>query len=499
MPKWSKINIKIIVRVIGFLLIIEGVFMFSSVPVSIYYCQGDFLKFSLFDTSNDFWAIILSGLITTLCGFLLWFFTRKLKMKNLGKREGYIIVSLSWIIISLFGAIPFILSGVINNYSDAFFETISGFTTTGASILNNIEVLPKGILFWRSMTQWIGGMGIIVLSLAILPILGIGGMQLFVAEVPGPSPDKLHPRITQTAKRLWGIYVLLTLLETILLMSGGMNLFDGLCHAFSTMATGGFSTQNASITSYSPYIQYVIILFMILAGTNFTLHYLALNGKLKAVWKNEEFRYYIFLLLIVSVIISVALILIQGTAVEKTIREAFFQVVSIVTTTGFVTTDYLKWPSYLWLLIFLLMFTGGCAGSTGGSIKMIRQLLLFKNFSIELRRLVHPQAIIPVRFNGRAVPPNIIFNILAFFLIYVLMFVFGTIFMSILGLDFESAVGSVAATLGNIGPGIGGVGPSNNYANIPVIGKWVLSFLMLLGRLELFTILILFSPSFWKK
>jgi len=496
---WSKrLNIKLIVRIIGLLLVIEGVFMLSALPFSIYYGDQSF-KWELFNGVHDFWPLVVSALLTTAIGGALYFVAGRHVKKVLGKREGYIIVSLAWVIISLFGAIPFVLSGAVSSYTDAFFETISGFTTTGASILNDIEGVPKGILFWRSMTHWIGGMGIIVLSLAILPFLGIGGMQLFMAEVPGPTPDKLHPRITATAKRLWGIYVLLTILQTGLLMLGGMNLFDGLCHAFGTMATGGFSTKNASIAGFSPYIQYVITIFMILAGTNFTLHYLALHGKLKDIWKNEEFRNYIFIILISTVIITLTLTFIGHTNLEKGFRDAIFTVVSIITTTGFVTADYLFWPGALWFIIFLLMFVGGSAGSTGGGIKVVRQLLLFKNSLLELKRLMHPHAVLPVRLNKKPVSQDIIFNILAFFLIYIIIFAFGTLVMSLMGLDFETAIGATAATIGNIGPGIGNVGPVDNYAQIPLFGKWFLSFLMLLGRLELFTVLILFSPAFWKR
>ncbi|MCD4747616.1 MAG: TrkH family potassium uptake protein, partial [Bacteroidales bacterium] len=402
-------------------------------------------------------------------------------------------------ITSLFGALPFLLSGSITNYTDAFFETISGFTTTGATILTDIEVLPKGILFWRSLTHWIGGMGIIVLSIAILPILGIGGMQLFVAEVPGIVPDKLHPRITHTAKRLWMIYVFFTVIETVLLKLGGMNLFDALCHAFATMATGGFSTQNDSITGYSPLIQYIIIIFMIIAGTNFTLHYFALHANIKKIWKNEEFRFYIYFIFGMCIFIMFFIFFLSDIRFEEAFRNSLFQVVSIITTTGFITSDYLIWPGYLWFLIFILMFIGGSAGSTGGGIKVVRQLLLFKNSGLELKRLIHPQAIIPVRYNGKAVPQNIIFKVMAFFLFYMIIFALGTLVMALLGLDLKSAIGSSAATLGNIGPGIGSVGPVGNYADIPAFGKWFLSFLMLLGRLELFTVLILFSPAFWKK
>ncbi|MBC8486899.1 MAG: TrkH family potassium uptake protein, partial [Bacteroidetes bacterium] len=381
-----------------------------------------------------------------------------------------------------------------------FFETISGFTTTGASILTDIESVPKGILFWRSMTQWIGGMGIIVLSVAILPLLGIGGMQLFVAEIPGIAPDKLHPRITQTAKRLWLIYVLLTFVETILLMLGGMDLFDSLCHSFATMATGGFSTQNASVANYSAHIQYVLIVFMFLAGTNFTLHYFALQGKFKNIWKNEEYRYYLLFILCFTVLITFIWILYSNiNNIEKTFRDSLFQVVSIITTTGFVSSDYLNWPGFLWFFIFLLMFVGGSAGSTGGGIKIARHILLLKNSSAELKRSIHPQAIIPVKFNGKAVSQDIIFKVMAFFLIYLTIFFIGTFVMTLFGLDFKSAIGSTIATLGNIGPGIGKVGPAHNYAWIPDMGKWFLSLLMLLGRLELFTVLIIFTSSFWKK
>ena len=485
--KNADINFKLVLRIIGFLLMIEGFFMFLAIPFSLFYHEASYL------------SLLYSGLITSGIGSSFFFFLRKHTNKTIGKREGYLIVTFTWIITSFFGALPFILSGAIPNLTNAFFETISGFTTTGASILSDIEAVPKGILFWRSLTHWIGGMGIIVLSVAILPVLGIGGMQLFVAEMPGPTPDKLHPRITQTAKRLWAIYVLFTAAETILLMTGGMDLFDALCHAFGTMATGGFSTQNDSVASFSPYIQYIIIFFMILAGTNFTLHYFALLGRFQKVWENEEFRNYVLLILVSTIIITISIIGMASKEVEQAFRDSLFMVVSIITTTGFVTSDYLLWPGTLWLIIFLLMFVGGSAGSTGGGMKIIRQLLLLKNSRQELKRLMHPQAVIPVKLNGKAVPRDIIFKIMAFFLIYMIIFAIGTLIMSALGLDFESAAGSVAATLGNIGPGIGSVGPVENYAHMPMIGKWVLSFLMLLGRLELFTVLIVFAPAFWKK
>lgn len=499
MPRSKKLNIQIISRILGILLIIEGVFLITALPFSWYYGDNRSLEVHFFDGQHDFWPIVFSAVITFIAGAVLYLSAGRDVKKSISKRDGYLIVSLAWVVISLVGALPFYLSGVISSYTDAFFETISGFTTTGATILTDIEPVAKGLLFWRSMTHWIGGMGIIVLSLAILPFLGIGGMQLFIAEVPGPTPDKLHPRITQTAKRLWGIYVLLTIAETGFLMLGGMNLFEGLCHAFGTMATGGFSTRNASIAAFSPYIQYVIAIFMILAGTNFTLHYVALHGRIKDVWKNEEYRYFILTILIATLIIAVTLAITQHGGLEKSFRDSLFTVVSIITTTGYVTADYLIWPGVLWFIIFMLMFVGGSAGSTGGGIKVVRQLLLFKNSVLELKRLMHPQAVIPVRMNGRPVSQDIIFNVLAFFLIYMLTFAMGTFVMAMLGLDFESAIGSTAATLGNIGPGIGMVGPVENYADIPMLGKWFLSFLMLLGRLELFTVLILLSPAFWKR
>jgi len=481
------------------LLIIESLAIFLAVPFSYYYGSRTLQWETLMNGTDDLLALTLSSAFIFLVGLVMFLFTNsKAGKKDIGKREGFIIVTMSWLVISFFGAIPFVLSGAIPSYTDAFFETISGFTTTGASILNDIESVPKGILFWRSMTHWIGGMGIIVLSLAILPLLGVGGMSLFMAEVPGPTPDKIHPRVGATAKRLWGIYVALTLTETILLMYGGMSLFDGLCHAFGTMATGGFSTQNASIAGYSPYIQYVIIVFMILAGVNFSLHYFALKGMVGKVKKDQELRFYFFLIAISTFVIGGTLILQKVLPAEAAFRHGLFQVVSIITTTGFVTYDYLQWPSFVWFIIVLLMFTGGCAGSTGGGIKISRLLLLFKNSHMEMKRQVHPNAVIPVRINGRPVPQTLVNNVLAFFLIYILIFAGGSLVMSLMGLDFQSAIGSVAATLGNIGPGIGMVGPVLNYSQIPEGGKWFLSFLMLLGRLELFTVLILFTRSFWK-
>ena len=479
-------NTKVAFNILGLLVAINGLLMLLGLPFSIH-TGGDDIK-----------AIISASALSVSVGSVFWFFNRNCE-KEIRKRDGYIIVTFGWILISIFGALPYYWSGHIPNYTDAFFETMSGYTTTGASILNDIESIPQGLLFWRSMTHWIGGMGIIVLTVAILPILGIGGMQLFVAEVPGPTPDKLHPRIAVTAKRLWFIYVLFTFVETILLMLGDMSFFDAICHSMATLATGGFSTQNDSAAGFSPYIQYVITFFMILAGINFSLHYHFLKGRLIKLWNNEELRVYIYILGIITFISTLILATNIGNPIEQSFRESIFMVVSIVTTTGFVNADYTVWTPFLMLTFFILMFLGGSAGSTSGGIKVIRFLLLSKNSIVELKRLIHPSAMIPVRLNGKAVKEDIISKILAFFLIYVIIFILGSLIMSLIGLDFLSAIGSVAATLGNIGPGIGSVGPVDNFAHIPTIGKWFLSFLMLLGRLELFTILVLFTPYFWRK
>lgn len=478
---------KLILNILGFLLIIEAGFMLLSFLVSLFYHEGDQL------------SLLLASAITGITGATAWLLTYRYKEK-LGKRDGYVIVSMVWIVFSFFGTLPYILTGAIPGLTDAFFESMSGFTTTGSSILNDIESLTHGVLFWRSVTQWMGGMGIIVLSLAILPVLGIGGMQLYAAEVPGPTPDKLRPRVHETAKRLWGIYILFTGAEAVLLVFGGMKPFDAICHAFTTMATGGYSTKQASIAYWSsPYIQYVVIFFMILAGTNFSLSYYALHRQFRKVTHNEEFRWYIGFILFFSAIITLFLILIHGKSFEPAFRTGLFQVVSVMTTTGYVTADYLSWEPFLIVILFVLMFFGGSAGSTGGSVKIMRITLLLKNSYYELKRLIHPNAVIPVRYNGHNVAPGILTNILAFSVFYILIFGFGTILISVTEPSLDSALSAVATTLGNIGPGLGSVGPMDNFYHISGFGKWFLSFLMMLGRLELFTVLILFSSSFWKK
>ncbi len=481
------LNFKIVFRILGFLLFVEGVSMLLAMGVSAIYNDAGLM------------ALLYSALISMGVGSLALILTKGAE-KKIGKHEGFVIVSLVWVVFSFFGSLPYMLSDSIPTLTNAFFETMSGFTTTGSSILNDIEALPNGILFWRSMTQWLGGMGIIVLSLAILPVFGIGGMQLFAAEVPGPTPDKISPRIQQTAKSLWIIYLGFTVAETLLLWAGGMTLFDAVNHSFTTMATGGYSTKQASVAYWSsPFIQYVIIFFMFVAGTNFTLSYLAIHGKFEKVFKNEEFKYYVLFIVGFTAVIFSGLLVSTQLGYEQAFRDSLFQVVSIITTTGFATADYLTWNPFLTILIFSLFFFGGSAGSTGGGIKIMRVVLLMKNSYYELRRLLHPNAVIPVRFNKRSVSEHIITNVLAFFMIYFIIFFFSTILFTLIEPDMESAMGAVATSLGNIGPGLGNVGPAENFHHVQPVGKWFLSFLMLLGRLELFTVLVLFSPAFWRK
>jgi trk system potassium uptake protein TrkH len=481
------LNYKIIIRTLGFLLIGEGLFMILPLIVAGIYNDGDTLSF------------FYSALITIIVGVVSMTLTFKAK-KNIGRREGYVIVGLVWVFFSLFGSLPYVFSGSIPNYTNAFFETISGFTTTGSSILNNIEEMPHGILFWRSLTQWLGGMGIVVLSLAVLPAFGIGGMSLFTAESPGIAPDKVNPKIKDTAKILWNIYLMFTAAETILLMFGGMDFFDAICHSFTTMATGGYSTKQASIAYWdSAYIQYVIIFFMIMAGTNFSLSFHAITGKPRKMFRNEEYKFYLIFIGIAASILSIGLILTSNLGIEQSIRDAMFQTVSIITTTGYATSDYLLWTPFLTAIILMLFFIGGSTGSTGGGIKIMRIVLLIKNTYYEMRRLIHPNAIIPVRFNKKSVNQQVITNVLAFFFLYIIVFFISTLIFMVFVDDFETAFGAVATSLGNIGPGIGSVGPSATFAHIPDGGKWFLSFLMLLGRLELFTIIVLFSPAFWKR
>jgi len=480
-------NFKLIFRILGFLLLLEGFFILLCVPVSLIYKEGIHLELGA------------SGLANILTGGLLMLVTWNAD-KNLQTRDGFLVVTTGWIILSVFGSLPFVFTGSIPSFTDAFFETVSGFTTTGATILDDIEALPKAVLLWRSITQWLGGMGIIVMSLAIFPLLGIGGMQLFDAESPGPSVDKLHPRIKETARRLWFIYIIFTITEIILLIAGGMNLFDAINHSFTTMATGGYSTKQLSVGYWdSPYIHYVITFFMFLAGINFTLAYFALHLNFKKVFQNEEFRLYCGFIAVFTILTAIVLHITQFNNWEESIRQGAFQVVSIMTTTGFVITDYVLWVPFLQVILIILMFIGGSAGSTAGSIKVVRILLFFRNSVTELKRMIHPNAVIPVRMNNRVVPPEILSNVFAVICFYLLATVIGIIVISAMGYDLSSSLGAVATSLGNVGPGIGVFGPTASFNHVPVFGKWFLSFLMLIGRLELITVLILLTPGFWRK
>ena len=475
-----------VIHIISFLLMFLAIAMLLPLPFSFYYHDGAHL------------SLIFSAIITLLLGFI-GFKSTKFD-RDLRPKEGFAVVTFGWLFFSLFGSLPFLLSGAIPSFTDAFFETMSGFSTTGATILTDIEVLPMAILFWRSLTHWIGGMGIIVLSLAILPFLGVGGMQLFKAEVPGPVADKLTPRITETAKILWAVYVLFTAAETVLLMFGGMTLFDALCHSFGTMATGGYSTKNASIGSYnSAYIDYVVIFFMLLAGTNFALHYRVLRGNLKAYFRNREFLVFFSIIGVAVLLIGLDTFFSQYQDAPLAIRKTLFQVVAILTTTGYGTADFELWAFSSQLILFFLMFIGGCAGSTGGGMKVLRIHLLVKFVFSEITRLLHPHAVVPVRIGKNVVPREVVTNVVGYFILFMLLFIIGVLIMAALGLDIVTAFGAVAASIGNIGPGLGKVGPTDNYAHLPVMGKWVLAFLMLVGRLEVFTVVILFSPSYWRK
>jgi trk system potassium uptake protein TrkH len=494
-----KLNFKIIFHFLGLLLLCNGGFMLLSSLISVIYKDGVTLK------------LVLSGVSVILLGLFTMLGTRKHR-KEMNKREGYIVVSFGWIFMALSGTIPYILTGVIPSFTNAFFETMSGYTTTGATILNDIEIVPKGVLFWRSTTHWIGGMGIIVLAIAILPLLGIGGMQLFAAEAPGPSGDKLHPRITDTAKRLWLIYFGYTVAETILLKVAGMSFFDAINHSMSTLSTGGFSTKNASVAhwNHKPIIEYIIIVFMFLAGTNFVLSYFAFKGRVQKIFKDEEFKMY-FKFIITFTIIAALIIYFRADLLLSTIdhpmvwgraesafRHALFQVLTVITTTGFITADYTLWTPFLLVMFFGLMFLGGSAGSTAGGVKVMRHLILIKNVFLEFRRALHPNAVLPVRYNTKLISGDIVFNILGFFILYMLSFIIGAVVFSMFQIDFESAIGLSASSLGNIGPALGNFGPVNNYSTLPPLAQWWSSFLMLIGRLELFTVLILMTPFLWR-
>jgi trk system potassium uptake protein TrkH len=480
-------NLKVTFKILGALILFLSCAFLLPVPVGI--VDGD----------GTHWALILAALVGGLAGGTVLYICGDAK-PELGHREGFAVVTLGWALFGIVGALPYFFAGATPTFIDAVFESLSGFTTTGATILTDIEALPRSLHLWRSLTHWMGGMGIIVLSLAILPMLGVGGMQLFKAEVPGPTTDRLSPRIQDTAKLLWGVYVGLTAVEIVLLMFGGMDWFDATCHSFATLATGGFSTKNASVAGFdSAYIDYVITLFMFLAGVNFALHYAWIAGKPLRMFKNEEFRWYTTITVAATIVLMIANWGGTYDSVADNLRYSVFQSVSILTTTGFGTADYELWPYLCQVLLILMMFIGGSAGSTGGGAKVSRMVLIVKHATVQMWRLIHPRGVRRVKLDGHAVPEDVLQSILGFFALYLAVTGVASMVMGGLGVEPVTAVASVIASIGNIGPGLGGVGPTDNYAHLPQLGKVVLSFCMLMGRLEIFTVLALLYPGFWRR
>ena len=481
------INLRFITNILGKLLLIES--------ASLALCAGIALLYG----EHDFLAFILSAAITLLFGTLM---LRAVRVKDriLAKKDGYFIVTATWILFTLFGCLPFLISGTIPSIPDAIFETMSGFTTTGSTILSDVEALPHASLFWRSLTQWLGGLGIIVLLIAILPGLGIEGRDLYVAEVPGPTHDKLTSTFASTARNMWRLYIALTFLQTILLMFGGMSWFDALCHSFSTMASGGYSTKTDSVAHWdSPYIHYVIILFMFIAGTNFSLLYFAFRGRVRRLFRDEEFRLYTAITLAATLVIAVVLYFNSEAGWERCLRDSMFQVVTIITTTGFATADYLYWPPLVGIILFLLLFIGACAGSTCGGLKCIRLSILFKNSFSEMKRILHPNGVINVKYNGKSVPTPVMSSVMGFFVLFMFIFGLSSVILSLFTSDIATACSAVITCMSNVGPGFGDVGPMDNFGHLNGFSKIFLSILMMVGRLEIFTVLVLFSRSFWKK
>lgn len=479
------VNFRIILKVISRNLFIIAGALLVCTAVAVYYAE-------------EISPFVYSSLIAFLFGLASFLATRKKQNEtSINQKDAYLTVSVSWLVLGLIGCLPYLFSSAIPSFTDAFFESVSGFTTTGSSILTDIEALPKSILFWRSLTHWIGGIGIIVLVIVVMPTLQIGGYHLFTLE--SSLQEKIQPKIKAVGNRLLLIYIILTLGEVIMLLAGNMNLFDSVCHAFGTIATGGFSPKNTSIASYSPYIQYVIMVFMLLAGTNFVIHYYILKREFKKVKENEELKFYLLVTFIVGLIITLSLFFTMHKPFEESFREAFFQVISIITCTGFATADYLQWPVFAWVIIFFAMFLGGSTGSTAGGIKMVRHLILLKNINRFFRQLLSPHAVLQIRLNKKFINEDTNKSILTFIVVYFLVFLAGSFLMALLGTDGKTACSSVATCMAGIGPGIGTVGPVSNFAHLPDLGKLLLSFLMLVGRLEIYTVLVLFSGNFWKK
>ncbi len=486
----KEFNYKLILRLQGSLLLVESVLLLLSAFVSFFYREPDGLYF------------LLSAAVALVLGFLGIFVGRE-AAPGIGKREGSVVVTSTWVLFTLVGLLPFWLSGNIVSFTDAFFETISGFTTTGASIVRDVELMPHGMLFWRSLTHWIGGLGIIVISMALLPIFGFSSVQIYSAESTGPSKEKLHPKFSGTAKRLLAIYIFLTLAAALLLYLAGMSVFDAVCHAFSTIGTGGFSTKNASIGHWnSSVIDIVVIVFMILAAINFRLYYFLFVGKFHKVFRNEELYYYLIILLVFTLVITATLLdfsALSWQSFADSFRNSLFTVSSLLSTTGFYSVDYSSWDPLASILLLSLMLIGGSAGSTAGGIRIIRVLLVFKYCYYEFKRMIHPKAIFPVKYCGEVVRDEIITRVLAYVLLYCILVLIGSLVLTLSGLGFEEAVSSMIACIGDVGPGLGKLGPIETYADIPVFSKWFLAFVMLVGRLDLFTALVIFTPVFWRK
>ena len=479
---------KVIFRIIGMLLFIEAAFLLSGVGVSLFYGENT-VKPLLYSCG----IIALTGaLLVTLC---------KGGERSISRKDGYVVVTLCWVVFSLFGTLPYMFTGSIPGFTDAFFETMSGFTTTGATILQDIEALPKSILFWRMMTHWVGGLGIVFFTVAVFPIFGLNDINLFSAESVGPIRSKLHPRISVTARWILTIYVALTIFCTIALRMAGMGWFDAVCHAMSTIATGGFSTKQASIAAFnSPLIEYVITFFMFVSGVNLSLLYLAIfRARLMALLRDTEFKTYFMIVAAFSLVISVALFFTTDLGVEGSLRASLFQVVAIQTTTGFATVNYAVWMPLLWLLLCALMFIGACSGSTSGAMKCARISILFKVMWNEFKRIVHPNAVIPVRMTGRIIPSNVQSAILAYTVIYIFMLVAGLFVNMAFGVDFLDAFSLSVASVGNVGPALGNYGPMDSFAPLPAAVKWFSAFQMLVGRLEFFAVLLLLTPIFWRR
>jgi len=475
-------------NIIGILNIFLGISMVFALLWGLYY------------QDRSVQPLLKSTGITLLFGFLLYLFSRAPKTDYISHKEGMAIVTIGWIVIGFFGALPFYIGGTFDLFVDAYFESVSGFTTTGSSVMTNIESVAKGLLFWRSLIQWLGGMGIIVLSVAILPFLGVGGMQLYKAEVPSPVPDKLKPRVRDTAMILWKVYALISVAQVILLMFGGMDLFDSICHTFTTMPTGGFSPKNASVAHYnSTYIDMVINFFMLVAGINFALHYQFLRGKPLIFWKDSECRFFLVTVMVLTAIVSFNVYGSVYKTIGQALRYGSFQVISILTTTGYATADYEQWPAFSQLVLLLCMFIGASAGSTGGGMKCLRVMLYLKYCYRELFSLIHPHSVTQIKIQGKPIPEDVMRSVLGFMGLYSGLFAVSAVLLAWLGVDLVTSIAAVAATLGNIGPGLGMVGPVDNFAQIPYMGKWLLVWCMLLGRLEIYTVIILLVPEFWRK